>query len=475
MTATVARPFRDSLRSCTFDRLVLALFLLVVACAAALSPMQNDTWWQLRAGADMWASHRVMLTDVYSHTSNGAFWSNYEWLAELIFFGVYRTGGLPGLSLFVTTLIAAAWTIVWSLTQGHAKQRLLLLGPVLIPASMHWEPRAHAFTLVFLMAMIALVVRERIRWIPPLFLVWANCHGGVLIGLMVLVAARAVLAAERPSSIRTSVVLVSACLVAMTATPLGVSWWREIAGSLLRIRQYPIDEWRPPAVAALRLLPFWAAAVALAVLAVRNRGDITGRMTSQGRILIAAALVLLPSALSAVRNVGIFLMVAVPAISHIVEARAPGRGDAARAERPGLNAILMATAVVIATTVIAAAYLSSIPRLRWTPLPAGSLAALNGCPGNLYNRYDDGGYLIWFAPGRRVFIDGRQDPYEPSFVQEHIRTETSGDFASTFARYQIGCAFLPPSSPIAVRLAASDWTTLYRDRDWLVLRKPPLN
>ncbi len=43
-----------------------------------------------------------------------------------------------------------------------------------------------------------------------------------------------------------------------------------------------------------------------------------------------------------------------------------------------------------------------IPHLRWTPLPAQSLFALQRCPDNLYNRYDEGGYLIWFAPDHRV-------------------------------------------------------------------------
>ena len=70
-----------------------------------------------------------------------------------------------------------------------------------------------------------------------------------------------------------------------------------------------------------------------------------------------------------------------------------------------------------------------IDHLRWTPLPAGSLRALARCPGNLYNRYDEGGYLIWFAPEKPVFLDGRQDPYEPRLVLEQIRIETTGDYA----------------------------------------------
>ena len=57
----------------TLGALATTLFFLTIVLAAALSPMASDTWWQLRAGADMWASGRVLLTDTYSHTAAGAF------------------------------------------------------------------------------------------------------------------------------------------------------------------------------------------------------------------------------------------------------------------------------------------------------------------------------------------------------------------------------------------------------------------
>ncbi len=56
----------------TLDALATTLFFLTIVLAASLSPMASDTWWQLRAGADMWASGRVLLTDTYSHTAAGA-------------------------------------------------------------------------------------------------------------------------------------------------------------------------------------------------------------------------------------------------------------------------------------------------------------------------------------------------------------------------------------------------------------------
>jgi hypothetical protein len=184
-------------------------------------------------------------------------------------------------------------------------------------------------------------------------------------------------------------------------------------------------------------------------------------------VLCASAFALLPLAVLSIRNVGPFLMLAVPATLALFDANA-GRDPARGLRRPFFNLALMSAATAGVTLVIACAYWLQINHLRWTPLPPASLVALQQCPDNLYNRYDEGGYLIWFAPNRRVFLDGRQDPYEPSLVFEQIRVETTGDYHSAFSKYHIRCAYLPVSSPVATRLAATTWTTLYRDSNWVV-------
>ncbi|MGH9374528.1 MAG: hypothetical protein ACRD15_23680, partial [Vicinamibacterales bacterium] len=119
---------------------------------------------------------------------------------------------------------------------------------------------------------------------------------------------------------------------------------------------------------------------------------------------------------------------------------------------------------------------NEIPKLRWNPVPPSALVALRQCPDNIYNRYDEGGYLLWFAPDRKVFLDGRQDPFPPALVLEHIRMETqTGDYEKVFARHAIRCAYLPTISPTAARLSADGWKTLYRDSHWMVLTESAEN
>jgi hypothetical protein len=448
----------------------LGVFLiLIVFLVCGLTPMQTDTWWQLRAGQDMWTSRRILLTDTYSHTAYGSFWPNHEWLAEVIFYGMYRAGGLPLLTLFAAGLITAAWVITWRLTQGPADIVFAVTALAIVPAAQWWEPRPHAFSLLFLMVTVSLLVYQRYLWLPLVFLVWANCHGGVLLGLVVLCAGLGTQTILDGRGWKRSMLVIAGCAMAATVTPLGFAFWTEIPRSLYRISLYTFDEWKRPRLSELALAPFWGISLVFCAgllwrgrrLLLLHKRDIT---------LCACALVLLPASLRAVRNVGPFLMVAIPATASLLPI---GRqsGTTNRTSKPLANLALMCLAVAGAAWTLRWAYTNEIGRLRWTPLPKPALMALTQCPDNLYNRYDEGGYLIWFAPDRKVFLDGRQDPFPAELVLKHIEMETrGGPYKQVFAQHGIHCAFLPRTSPTAMQLAADRWKELYRDSRWVVLR-----
>ena len=74
------------------------LFVAFALCAA-LMPAQNDTFWHLRAGADIWRTGEVPRIDRYSHTFPGAPWPDHEWLSQVLMFGAYRLAGMPGLEI----------------------------------------------------------------------------------------------------------------------------------------------------------------------------------------------------------------------------------------------------------------------------------------------------------------------------------------------------------------------------------------
>ena len=468
---------RAALDGFTFDRLLATLLFLAIAVAAALMPAQNDTFWQMRAGRDIWQSGHVLLRDTFSHTVYGARWPNHEWLSQAALYALYAAGGLPLVTLAFAAVVVLAWWIVWSETPAPPRVKFLLMASVVVAACRVWSPRPQIFSLLLVTLTMWLLRTRRYVWLPLVFLLWANLHGAVVMGAWMLAAALLASIVESPQSSRR---LLAACAVSALATcltPLGYRFWIEVVESLRRIRALRIDEWAPPRPGDPALIAFWLTLGLLAFL-VGSRGRALWRdpdARERGHLtLCALALALAPLAVTAVRNVAPFLMVAVPAVGALLPPL-PELSRRRETVRPGLNAAITAMAVTVAIATVTAAYARRIDRLGWTPLPSASIAKLNECRGNVYNRYDEGGYLIWFAPERKVFLDGRQDPYPPSLIAEQVRAEATGEVDALLRRYDVGCAFTPSTSLVAARLVSEGWTPLYRDGRWTVLaRSAPL-
>jgi len=169
--------------------MAVAMLFVAFALRAALMPAQNDTFWHLRAGADIWATGEIPRVDHYSHTFAGAPWPDHEWLAQAAMFLVYRVGGMPGLELGATALVLAAAALMWRLTVGPLATRAIVTLIGLALSSWFWVLRPQVLTLFLLAVLLTMLVRERYRLIPVLFLIWANAHGGVVLGGLVLAAA----------------------------------------------------------------------------------------------------------------------------------------------------------------------------------------------------------------------------------------------------------------------------------------------
>src|SRR4030095_6013218 len=158
--------------------------------------------------------------------------------------------------------------------------------------------------------------------------------------------------------------------------------------------------------ANVHMIPFFVVALMLCAPCAWRWRSFLRPEGRRSRMLCAAAVAALPLAPWAVRTVGPFLMLAVPALATLVPDGVTARFARRRAERPLMNLAVVATGFCVVASAIACSYAWRVDRRHWSPLPEASLQALDRCPDNLYNRYDEGGYLIWFAREHRVFLDG---------------------------------------------------------------------
>jgi hypothetical protein len=456
----------------TFERLATALLFLAVAGSACFAPAQSDTWWQLRTGEAIWNTGTVDLSDHFSHTVAGSYWPNHEWLSQVLFYVSYRIGGLPLLTAFTASVIVGTWFLIWRLTPGNFPRKHLLCALALVPSSMAWSLRPQVFTFLLIATTAYLVTGRRYLLLPAFFLLWANLHGGVMLGFVILAGGTVAQLLEDRRWPMPLLVAAIGCFAATMFTPLGVSIWTEIPASLVRLRAYGVTEWRHPSFADLRLLPFWLLVACFIGLAVREKPWTSTGVRSNA--MFWAAVGLLPLALSSGRNVPSFLLLAVPAIAAMQHSRQTWRA-LPRTERPALNTGILVALTILVASSVTYAWASEVPRLGWHPLPDEAIASLKSCPERLYNRYDEGGYVIWFVPDRKVFMDSRQDPYPAELVNEQIRVETSGDYQRLFERFAIRCVLAPADSAVASRLLADGWQEVYKGSTFAVLtqRRPP--
>lgn len=173
-------------------------FTLLWACLAGCyqhipSP---DLWWLLADGRLISQTGSIPSTDPFSWTAQGLPWHNDQWLAGWLSFQVYRVAGLEGLHLVKTALLVLGLGLLLD-TGRRLRQdgQVGWLAPALAitllsaDGAHFFDVRAYLFTYLGLAVLWRwLQLRERLHpgTVFALFCIWANLHGGVSSGLLLL-------------------------------------------------------------------------------------------------------------------------------------------------------------------------------------------------------------------------------------------------------------------------------------------------
>jgi hypothetical protein len=392
----------------------------LILALSAVTVTDPDLWGHVRFGLDMLDTWRLPHVDPYSFTQDVP-WINHEWLSELQMGAAYRTGGAPGLSLLKGLLVSTTLWLVWTSLQGvHLTVRTLIMGAVgigLAPAAQTLRPQLWSMVAIAILCrFLARGASPRLVLLPLLFLMWANLHGGFLVGLGILAAwsAGAVLFDRREGWRWVAVAAV--CGLATLGTPYGTALWRFLAETV-RWSRPGIDEWRP-LWSKPGLLAIWSVAVVATVWGVR------GVRTRGASVALVAAMLAFASL-----RVARILPLYVEAIVMLIAPALAARWPAARPRLRPFDRAERIAAVVIFMAASAAAAMIGAVRLTcvvvpddWQPpsIAARQLLA-SAPPGRLVSFFNWGEYAIWhLSPALRVSMDGRRETvYSQARLDEH--------------------------------------------------------
>lgn len=476
----------------------LCVLLLVLVAFRERGFYDPGSLWHVKVGEIILADG-IPQTDPFSYTFEGQRWVPQQWGAEVLMAVAHRLGGLDTLLLGFAVLVATLFTLIFTRAVRGGMGPLLagiVVGGCLFVGAFHYFVRPHMFTIALLgWTMMCVIDYERGRataWrlagLIPLYVLWTNLHGGVLGGTMTLglaVAGWGVLflanrrrepAVETPVTSWRQLALLVAVVIACGLTPFvnphGLEmiriWQRIVASKVLPqvVNEHmPMDPTSPLGLAVIGLGVFY-----LVLLA--------GTLPKLPRVSWLIPLVWFVLSFKGIRQGPLFAITAAVAIAdlwpHTVWhrlLRKYGDGSLAREPEPdGIAAthtgawLIPAFAVLLCLTLQIARVPVPVVGHGWARLdpdfvPDDLTTEVRGYaavvpPGTrVFNDANLGGYLIYHAPGLKIFMDDRCELYGDDWIRTYSETlglppeQLGPEFEAWADHYRFKLAFVMTEPP----------------------------
>jgi hypothetical protein len=462
---------------------------MIVVFALFVGAVQDpDFWWHIRIGRWMVENGRLPSNDIFTYTVPTHVWTDHEYMTEVLMWLIYSRFGALGIGIFFGLITYAGFYFLYRQVR---RRPFVIVGMGLalgaVAGAPIWGPRAQMITFALTCLELYwlqgyLSGRSRaLQFFPLVMALWANLHGGWVIGFVwlgVALVAELIGWAWDPSNpahrahVRFLAIITAASAVAVLATPHGFSLYLypfQTVGSMAQERL--IVEWFSPDFHQAFLHPFEAMILLLIVGFALRRPSLYDVLLS----LVALAL-----ALQSVRNIALFVAAATPVIinsySDFWMEISKARGwKPALPSKPVFAAITAFALLVIALATLVHIAGETSPSqqqtLTNTTYPVGAadwLAAHPDVGTRMYNQYGWGGYLAYRFypdPNRRVFIFGEAALMGDDLLNEYEDVQTlRSNWKTVLAKYGVDYIVYNRGEALANVLATQpDWKLVYQD------------
>jgi hypothetical protein len=452
------------------DHLWLAAIL--VCFAFVISPMPigpNDFWWHLKIGEVIYQSGAVPTTNMFSWSLGPDYPFFYgAWLAELLFYLLYKVGRLELVAFTRTFLTVLAFALV-GFEAARRSRSYRIAGVVTLfacamvsnnvevrPQLWAWLPFIGFYILLSRYVDRKLKLAYLLLLCPLLMVFWVNVHGSFVLGFVLLGIFFAGEVLKTLLKWDEHLTWMEAGWIAVIGFLTGLSMLLNprfigIIGYVHKLMtdapsQRLVVEWQPPAPDAYATVFFYASILLLIGLLAYARY----KLTPTELLLIAAFMWL---AWSGIRYVAWYGIVAMPILGKIISDIVKDKPWMATPPRRWINTILVVV-LILPVIFVQPWFIERVPmpKAYWTvvlrdaeegPLmtintPVAAAEYLEQNPGgNLFNEMGYGSYLIWAVPDQGVFVDPRVELYPYEMWLDYLRISRGTRYNYLLDQYNV--------------------------------------
>lgn len=447
----------------TFPQIVFFCILGVLFALHMFAHVDPDLFFHIKEGEKLVLTRRFPLVEEFSFTAAGKAMVATEWLAQAGMYLIERAFGYMGLVIVHTLLFLAALAVLFYLLRGAvASPPLYLLISLTAFSFLNFVAvRVHVFTILMVSIYLlwAKLWEEGRRWAPWAMaaglLLWVNLHGGfmlgwAILGLVCLLRFKETLRLSELSAWAAGTLL---CFIHPNGATAFVYpiWFMAFppAGRAMILEWKPLDFGQPSAWPYLLIL----AGLCWAGLAPLGR-----------RKFPWAWLTLLLLALS-LKNRKLLPLFSLAAAASL------GLRLGATPLKPWPRRFCLAATLCLLLVIglLEKSFARGRPWRDWEssyPKNAVSFLAARYPGRRLFHPYHWGGYLIYkLAPGTKIFIDGRLDPYWALLAGPYNDVmEGRAGWKKVLDDYGVEAALLPASARPSHGLNEDPlWKAVYAD------------
>lgn len=485
----------DQERRATASRIAWIAAAAIVALVLTVQPFSDTSvWWHLALGRLITTSG-IPAHEPFSFLPAAHAWVGQQWLYEVTLAGLVGAGG-AGLASLVMGLAAVAAVVLAALAiprSARVTGPWLAVSMVITGVVLHSVVGVTSAVISVLGVAIVLLVISRWRdgrtsavWgLPPLFLLWANMDAGFAAGLLILLAALALIpnaVAPRTGSRRQLATALGISAVAALANPVGPGIYASVLSGVFN----PGVAQSLAGFGSPNFHDWWARLFEGEVVLIIVLWTVSG---GPDRVSAITGFGLLIATLFAQENLGLFAVFMTPQLA-IHGSRAWTLHVAPRLHRPpqtatrhlhpvATGAVLLTMTAAMAVALVPGLSASAAASYQASRYPeAAATYAGNNFPGQRVYTIDIwGGYLAYrFPSGRIVFLYDEPAVFGNGALQLYDAIDQlDPNWVHVLTSESIRHAIIPSDAREASALDVLGWTVNCYDptSKSLVMSAPP--